>query len=601
MTDRFTRLRRIAAAGIAAAGMLAPVAVQAVPAYPGIIRTTQPDGTVVEIVMRGDERGHRTYTTDGYLLIRDAEGYMSYAVADADGLPAVSAMRPSASAAMRPASETAFVAALDRNAITAAFDRADLMRSSATRAGGENTRYLFSGAAFPAKGSPQGLVVLVEFQDKAFSMSDPQEYFSRMLNEEGFSDLGATGSARDFFVENSGGVFTPQFDVYGPIKLANRMSYYGGNDDAGNDLRPEEMVIEACRALDDTVDFTVYDTDGDGQIDNVFVFYAGYGEADSNLPNTVWPHSADIVDFQLGTDYYFDGKLLNRYACTNEVDHQYLRTDGIGTFVHEFSHVMGLPDLYSTDYSKAFTPGAYSTLDVGPYNNQGRTPPHYSSFERYCLDWLEPEPLTEEGEYTLEAIHKSNKAYIVGTDKETEFYLFENRQQECCDAYLPGHGLMVWHVDYVQKVWDNNIVNNRATHQYVDLVEADCDYDEKSRGGDLFPGTSNVTEFTRTSIPAIRAWSGAPISVGLSGIREEDGVVSFRVVIDNSGVSSVASAADGILAEGDAIRNATGSPVAVFDLAGARVADVASGASVRLPAGLYIVSGPDGSLKVALH
>lgn len=600
MTDRFTRLRRMAAACIAAVGILAPMAVQGVPAYPGIIKSTQPDGTVVEILLRGDERGHRILTTDGYLLMRDSEGYIAYAEADANGMPIASAMRPSATASTRTSAEAAFVAALDQKKIASAFEQAELMRSCSTRAGGENPRYLFSGAAFPTKGSSRSLVVLVEFQDMAFSMDDPQGYFSRMLNESGFSDLGATGSARDFFIENSNGIFSPQFDVYGPIKLAERMVYYGGNDFHNNDMHPEEMVIEACQALDDTVDFSIYDINNDGQIDNVFVIYAGYGEADSGMPNTVWPHSANILDYQLGTDYFFDGKLLNRYACTNEVDHQYSRADGIGTFVHEFSHVMGLPDLYATGSSMAFTPGAFSTLDMGPYNNQGRTPPHYSSFERYCLDWLEPESLTEAGDYRLEPIHKSNKAYIIGTDKDTEFYLLENRQQECCDAYLPGHGLMVWHVDYVQNVWDNNIINNRASHQYVDLIEADCDTKEQSRAGDLFPGTSNVMEFTRTSIPALRAWSGVPIGLGLRGIREEDGVVEFSVVTDNSGVNT-ALADDAIRVEADFIYNTSGSRATVFDLTGARVADVAPSTGVRLPAGIYIVTGAGVSRKVVLR
>lgn len=598
MTDRLTTLRRIALASVLAGSLASPVAMQAVPAYPGVIKATQPDGSVVEILMQGDERSHRIFTTDGYMLLHDAEGFMTYAVPNEEGIVVASAMRAS-SPSMRSAAEISFLSGVSQAEVKAAADNS-LRLNAATRAGGENPRYLFSGAAFPSKGSPKGLVVLVEYQDVAFSLPNPHDYFHRLLNEEGFSDMGATGSARDFYIENSNGVLTPDFDVYGPIKLKYNRSHYGGNDSYGNDLAPEEMVIEACQALDDTVDFSVYDTDGDGQIDNVFIFFAGYGEADSSLKNTVWPHSADILNFDLGTEYRFDGKLLNRYACTGEMTYVYMRADGIGTFVHEFSHVMGLPDLYATDYSTAFTPGNYSTLDTGPYNNEGRTPPHYSSFERYCLDWLEPEVLEAEGEYTLEALHKSNKAYLIKTDKENEFYLFENRQQECCDAYLPGHGMMVWHVDYVNTVWDNNIVNNLSSHQYVDLIEADRQANDATRSGDLFPGTSKVTSFTRTSSPAIRAWSGAYMPVGLTDIREEDGVIKFNVTIDNSGVDELV-AADGIRMVKGGIVNESAEHKTVYGLTGVAVADMAPGSTAELPSGIYLVKGSGECSKVTVR
>ena len=158
----------------------------------------------------------------------------------------------------------------------------------------------------------------------------------------------------------------------------------------GNDQRPEEMIIEACQMLDDTVDFSEYDRDGDGYIDNVFVFYAGRGEASGGASDTVWPHSWDITA-ATSVPYVFDGVRLDRYGCSNEWEVD--RPDGVGTFVHEFSHVMGLPDLYATKYTGAFTPGAWSAMDYGPYNNDGCTPPLYSAFERYSLGWIEPLPI----------------------------------------------------------------------------------------------------------------------------------------------------------------------------------------------------------------
>ncbi|MDE7343315.1 MAG: hypothetical protein K2N19_04795 [Muribaculaceae bacterium] len=184
MTDRLTRLRRIALASVLAGSLAAPVAMQAVPAYPGVIKAQQPDGTVVEILMTGDERDHHIFTTDGFMLLRDKQGFMTYAMADADGLPVASAMRAS-SPQERSAAEIAFIAGIDKAQVIAA-EKAQQLRA-ATRAGGENPRYLFSGAAFPSKGSPKGLVVLVEYQDVSFSIDDPRDYFSRMLNDARFS------------------------------------------------------------------------------------------------------------------------------------------------------------------------------------------------------------------------------------------------------------------------------------------------------------------------------------------------------------------------------------------------------------------------------
>ena len=186
--------------------------------------------------------------------------------------------------------------------------------------------------------------------------------------------------------------------------LSQSMGYYGANDDFGQDMRPHEMVIEACSLLDSEIDFSEYDRDGDGVIDNVFVFYAGKGEATGGGANSIWPHSSKISDFTTGKVYEFDNVVLSSYACTNEwVDNH---TCGIGTFCHEFSHVMGLPDLYSTTYTGAFTPGEWSLMDHGSYNNGSHTPPYHTGYERYCLGWIEPKVLSEPANISFTPSHR---------------------------------------------------------------------------------------------------------------------------------------------------------------------------------------------------
>lgn len=512
----------------------------AVPALRKPITVTQPDGSTITVQLRGDERAHCYLSEDGYLLVNDNDAFY-YGNVSADGLIERSdliARRPE----MRTDADRAFLAKVDMKLVDATLRniaaesrygiadaaRRQAAKASASRAAANDSHGVgrFPGTHFPVIGEQKGLVVLVQYKDVKFNLKDPYDYFSRLLNEQDFSDYGGTGSARDYFIENSNGQFMPEFDVYGPITLSQNRSYYGGNDSYGNDKAPEKMAIEACQQLDSTVDFTQYDRDGDGLIDNVYVFYAGMGEAEGGGSNTVWPHSWD-VRYANGGPYMFDGVQLANYACSNE---WYGKPDGIGTFVHEFSHVMGLPDLYATDYTSSFTPGEWSVLDYGPYNNDSRTPPGYSAFERNALEWCQPTILeSKAGSYTLNPISDSNEAFLIPTSSPNEFFLLENRQQAGWDNYIPGHGMLIWHIDYNANVWSSNEVNNTPSHQYVDLEEADGKQSDYNRAGDAFPGTSKVTSFTDATKPGMLTWSGQKLYTPIVDIAENNGVITFRV------------------------------------------------------------------------
>lgn len=502
----------------------APAAL-AVPAKPGLLTVTQADGTTLQVRLMGDERSHFYLTEDGYLLKNDNDTYY-YADVDDDGAIVRSNIR-AVDAALRDGVARQYLAKVDMarayKKMNARAERETTAFASAPRRGPG----LFPGTHFPAMGKQKAIVVLVEYTDTKFNTSyDPADYFTRMLNEPGFSDHNATGSAIDFFRESSMGQFEPEFDVFGPITLAHNMAYYGGNGWSGDDQNPQKMVIEACQQLDDTVDFSQYDRDGDGYIDNVFVFYAGRGEASGGASDTVWPHSWNVSSAESVT-YTFDGVILDRYACSNEWEGG--RPDGVGTFVHEFSHVMGLPDLYATSYTGAFTPGAWSAMDYGPYNNDGCTPPLYSAYERYSLGWIDPLPIDGPINATLHPIG-TNQAGIIATGDPDEYFLVENRQQTGWDTYIPGHGMLVWHVDYDSYVWSSNRVNNTSSHQYVDLEEADGTQSEYSRDGDSFPGASGKTSFTATTTPAMKTWAGVGLDFPITDIAESaDGIITFKV------------------------------------------------------------------------
>jgi M6 family metalloprotease-like protein len=381
----------------------------------------------------------------------------------------------------------------------------------------------------------RGLVILVEFSDLSF-VKTRQDFFD-LLNKKSYTENGATGSARDYFNDASNGQYDPQFDVYGPYKLSREMGYYGQNDADGNDMHPDQMVVDAVAMMDsiEDVDFADYDTDNDGYIDNIFVYYAGHGENEGAPDNTIWPHAWAIYSHRVEGEVVYDGKTLDGYACACELRDSYGTTMcGIGTFCHEFSHVLGLPDFYVTDYGSSHkTVGNWDIMDSGSYLNNSKTPPTYSAHERFYLGWLTPEILNEQGDYELEELQKSNKAYIItatgehnldGGDPDPKtYYLLENRQKVGWDAYLPGHGLMITKTVYDEKKWFYNNPNNDRNNQCYDLIEADGKAPDDNHGkeGDLFTGRAAKSYTPYEDYP-------------ITDIAEKNKVISFSFMKESS-------------------------------------------------------------------
>lgn len=483
----------------------------AIPARKGLIQKTGPDGNPIAVEKVGDEFGHHYVDAEGRVMISNGSNLVY-------------------------ATETEIANRMERRKARfeqrnrAVKNRLAGRKAAARKPGQVGT---FPGTSFPALGKQKAIVILVEYKDQKFKLGSDakvKQYFTDMLNKDGFSEQGGTGSVHEYFIDSSNGQFDCDFDVYGPVTLKNNMKYYGGNDAYyGEDLHPEEMVVEACDALDSQVDFSQYDRDGDGYIDNVYVIYAGYGEASYDDEDTVWPHSWSIVEAGLHKTY--DGVILDTYGCSNEWE-AYINNyaggpDGIGTFTHEFSHILGLPDLYHTTSDVYYTPGAWSVLDYGPYNNEGRTPPAYSSFERNALGWIDLTELTADaGDVTIGELNATNAAYcITNPSNANEFYLLESRARNGWDTYLPADGMLIWHVDYNTSTWSENKVNNTQNHQGVDLIEADGKPTKRERtGGDCFPGTSKVTSYSP------KWWNNSSVGFSLSNIAlGESGSITFTV------------------------------------------------------------------------
>ena len=449
----------------------------AMPPRQGRLDIPQPDGSVIEAELYGNGHWCEYISPDGRVLSPDAGGWL---------VPGTVMLSDCAS----------------REAYLNARATVSVMNSRNTV------------SSYPTKGKIRTLVILAEFADTKFMSDNAVGLIERMLSMSGFIENGATGSVCDYFRDSSFGLFELDPVIKGPVVLPNNMSYYGAPDGSRPDARPAEMIRDACMLVDDDTDFSEFDLDNDGFIDNVYVFYPGYSQADGASVNTIWPHSGFIWP-RLNAD--FDGKKLNKYACSNEIDMSTRKLVGIGTFCHEFSHVLGLPDLYSTDYSNEEHPATWSIMASGGRNNNGHTPPLYSAYERYALGWLDPAALTATGDDCV-LVPGENAAYMISTENDNEFYIIENRQRNGWDAHIPGHGMLVWHIDYDRNAWQNNTVNNDATHQRIDLVEADGSSSSDSRSGDSYPGSSDVSE-----IPEFRTFAGQALGLGIFNIREEAG------------------------------------------------------------------------------
>jgi M6 family metalloprotease-like protein len=516
--------------------------VRAVPARPGLYTRIQPDGTRIVLRQHGDEFAHWLTDVSGRVVREDADGFY------------------------RPVSGT---------------EAAQLRRGAPARRAAARTRRAARAGQHIAIGQKHFLVILVEFSNKEFTTSDdPKAAFTALMNEEGYSVTGGTGSARDFYRDNSHGVFDPVFDVYGPVKLEKPFSYYGSNDSSGNDKAAEDAVIEGCIALDEEIDFTRYDNDGDGEVDMVFMYYAGKGEADGGTTSTIWPHQYEISS--CGKSLTLDGVKIDTYACTNEVvggGELIGKMCGIGAACHEFAHAMGLPDFYDVDYAsngQSHCLFFFSTMDSGSYNNEGRTPPYFNFEERMLLGWVDESEYREfssSGIYTLPSVDE-NVAYRTPTDQDGEYFVYECRGSNGWDAGLLSHGLVVYHVDKSSRtvkgsltargLWDEcmstNMVNAYGSHPCFYIIPS-ADQDNLLFGQVMysgayyfsdqyapqipFPGSEGVTTYTPVS------WNGVDGLITFSGIAYADNQVALRAYVPSDELDYVTIADAGTYRSGD--------------------------------------------------
>lgn len=368
------------------------------------------------------------------------------------------------------------------------------------------------------QGTKKGLIILVQFTDSKFKSGHDLALYERIVNDENYSGNNFRGSIKDYFKAQSHGQFELDFDVAGICQLQHPYAYYGKNNSQKEDVKPGEMVAEACLwAHEHGFDFSKYDWNGDGEVDQVFVLYAGHGEASYKDANTVWPHMFYLSASDYGKPLSLDGVTVDTYACSSELNGDG-NLDGIGTFCHEFSHCMGFPDLYDTSYAGWFGMGDFDLMCSGSYNGDSKCPAGYSAYEKAECGWLTLKDMTNIEQETsivgVQPMSADGDAYIIkNKGHEDEYYILENRQKTGWDSYLPASGLMITHVDYDADIWGWNMPNtsgkyedangNTKTndHQRLTIFRAGKSTDEYGDASDLYPYGSN-NSLTKTSSPA---------------------------------------------------------------------------------------------------
>lgn len=368
------------------------------------------------------------------------------------------------------------------------------------------------------QGTKKGLIILVQFTDSKFKSGHDLALYKRIANEVNYSDNNFRGSIKDYFKAQSHGQFELDFDVAGICQLQHTYAYYGKNNSQEEDVKPGEMVAEACLwAHEHGINFSKYDWNGDGEVDQVFVLYAGHGEASYKDANTVWPHMHYLSASDYGKSLSLDGVTVDTYACSSELNGDG-NLDGIGTFCHEFSHCMGFPDLYDTSYAGWFGMGDFDLMCSGSYNGDGICPAGYSAYEKAECGWLTLKDMTNIEQETsivgVQPMSADEDAYIIkNKGHEDEYYILENRQKTGWDSYLPASGLMITHVDYDADIWDWNMPNtsgkyedangNTKTndHQRLTIFRAGNSSSDYGDSSDLYPYRGN-NSLTKTSSPA---------------------------------------------------------------------------------------------------
>lgn len=531
------------------------VSVIAAPSDPTPFSFTQEDGTVVSIQEFGDEYYNFSQTVDGYLIVGDGNG--SYVYADAEGKPSKFLAK---NADERTEEENAFLKTLNQSEVrskhrTLNGDRFPETKPQAVK----KSPVMYSpgnkDAASYVKGERFFPVLLISTADFAGFDST---LFARMFNEEGYKEDGHYGSLRDYFISSSGGQFQPTFDVY-PIKLPQNFGSY----------KSEGSLITA--ALDLLVERSDFKARAD-KYEKVspFIFMHPLSNDKAKTYNSGYFSHQYQLKYSAGKSYSKNGYQFDNYAFVAQKFEYSDKVNMLGTFAHEFSHVLGLYDTYSnsTDANGYATVGplAYDVMALGLRNGDGKYPPTYSAFERETMGWLTPTEITKgDSVYTLEDISKMQAFAVINPNASDEYYLIEYRPAVGFDSMLGkskysqksgSNGALVWYIDYNAAAFATNDPNRDLNHQRVSVKSAltknreyYADFSFVNKSGTakvpgvfnfVFDGDSRVC-FTADKSKTLDACPEEVSSSGSVAASSSDAAVSCSAIVSSSSVASSSS------------------------------------------------------------
>jgi M6 family metalloprotease-like protein len=578
--------------------LAATLTMSAIPAKREWRTVSQSDGTKVTLMLVGDENFHCYQTTDGVPVIEENGNYY-YANAIGNYLQKTDMLAHDAE--MRSFQESQAIAQFG--------NEEDINRMWKAAPNMQHLRHKTIGTPTgDFHGSKKGIIILVSFNDIDFTVENPLQTFTDLANKEGYTNsYGAVGSVHDYFKDMSRGAFDLTFDVVGPYKAPQNASYYGENGMYGSDKNVRQLIIWAMKEADKDVNYKDYDWDNDGEVDQVFVLYAGYAEAQGAPSWTIWPHES-----QLGmSSFRADGVTLNTYACGQELEGTSGgRLAGLGTICHEFTHCLGLPDFYDTNKNNGTSNGNYGMGDwdlmcSGNYNGNSWIPAAYTAYERNFCGWFDFDELKETDQCVvsnMQPLENGGNAFIVyNPANKNEYYIFENRSRKYgWDRGVAGQGLLIYHINYNATRWRNNTVNSTGYgNPCMQVVPADNSFGYYDVGKDLWPSTQGITiinQFNENTTPSASLFNNNTdgtkklhIDLNKIKVKSSTGVVSF---IYNDGTEDFVPT--GIKEINNAKNNAS---VGIYSLNGTRIMSTDNIENAQLQRGIYIVKSADGTTK----
>ena len=504
----------------------------AVSAYPWPVVITQPDGSKVTVIQKGDEYMHWMESTDGRTLIRNSKGFITYATLNQQG-NIVSSQVVAHNVTQRTAAESQFLSTQPQKVfysttqVNTIMKAVNIQRSQALQ------------TAPTPSGNIKILVVLMGFPDTTFTITNSA--YNNLFNQQGYNVNNSQGSVHDYFTANSYNKVSMSFDVYGPYTSKHPYSYYGTDTGiAGTDQYPDSLVYEAIVAVHNanpSFNFSQYT--------GIHVVFAGHGQEFSGVKSSaIWSHEGYITPPSYCS--------ITHYAMTSEFYGNYYTPttiNTIGVVCHELTHVLGAPDFYDTDYNNtgdgSYTgTGEWDLMGAGNWNflgnnNSGTCPADINMYQKIQFGWVTPTALNAAQQITnMPNSEQNGVAYVVRTATQNERFILENRQQIGFDSGVPGHGLLIYHAaqDVNDIFYDINITHPQKMYPVCASTTSPvpsaivASYGSINSSGCPFPGTSSKTSFTNLSTPAVLAWNGSYNNTPITNITEDNTqhTVSFQ-------------------------------------------------------------------------